>query len=675
MVLWQKDAHGYPVGVLSQKAGESQTSYATGVTWDPQGRLATWSGGDGVSTVMQFDDATGRLEHVLIGPGGSIENLTYEYRDDDLVETITDTNDGERTRAFTYDRMKRLWSASGPFGPNRTEATHCYRYDAIGNLERMDATLSGSSCTGGQVFQYPVPTADRPHGPLTVGGVAVGYDAGGNTTGLFGRTYTYNGVGRLTSVKAGSTTLGSFQYDGNDRLIEVTGGGETKGRPADDWEWWQTAQQSRLYVMLGGQVIAVHAEGFVASGGGGGGGCAALPLPAGLPPGSGLTLLLLYGFAAVALAHVGLRLSPERRLTALVALGTGSAFLVVFVVPPGLRPARAQATPGITYYHQDHLGSTVIVTGGPAATRVVYAPFGKVVAETAGGSTAAPDVGFTGQRFEASVGIYDYGARWYHPDVGHFLTPDALVPDAYDSQLLNRYAYVRNNPINKIDPTGNTPIGSGDGWDSGGGSESWYWYAYDPFSDPFQALLIDFVLEPPPPPPPPPHPVEELQFWMVGYEEVAAELAAQYDARRNIVLPGDEIAPSVAIAFFSGGVRTVLGVVRAGIEELLPAVGLLPSGRARGVREGVEQAAEHVYRHGYKYDPRIRARGVQDPKAHNFPYSFDDEILSTTPVRQPDGSMLYQMPGTLNDTDGFYQVGVNPETQTIFHRTFVGTKK
>ena len=162
---------------------------------------------------------------------------------------------------------------------------------------------------------------------------------------------------------------------------------------------------------------------------------------------------------------------------------------------------------------------------------------------------------------------------------------------------------------------------------------------------------------------------------MVGYEEVAAELAAQYDARRNIVLPGDEIAPSVAIAFFSGGVRTVLGVVRAGIEELLPAVGLLPSGRARGVREGVEQAAEHVYRHGYKYDPRIRARGVQDPKAHNFPYSFDDEILSTTPVRQPDGSMLYQMPGTLNDTDGFYQVGVNPETQTIFHRTFVGTKK
>lgn len=95
---------------------------------------------------------------------------------------------------------------------------------------------------------------------------------------------------------------------------------------------------------------------------------------------------------------------------------------------------------------------------------------------------------------------------------------------------------------------------------------------------------------------------------------------------------------------------------------------------ARGAREGVEEAAERAYKHGYKYDPRVRARGVQDPKAHNFPHSFDDEILRTTPVRQPNGSLLYRKPGTLNGKDGFYEIGVNPETQTIFHRTFVGTK-
>ena len=153
----------------------------------------------------------------------------------------------------------------------------------------------------------------------------------------------------------------------------------------------------------------------------------------------------------------------------------------------------------------------MIVTGGPTSTRVVYAPFGKVVAETAGGSTAAPDVGFTGQRFEASVGIYDYGARWYNPDVGHFLTPDALVPDAYDSQLLNRYAYVRNNPINKIDPTGNAPIGSGGISDDYLSSDPWADY-FGVFGgiDPYQAFFgASFVMTPPPPPPPPLDPLGE----------------------------------------------------------------------------------------------------------------------------------------------------------------------
>jgi hypothetical protein len=46
--------------------------------------------------------------------------------------------------------------------------------------------------------------------------------------------------------------------------------------------------------------------------------------------------------------------------------------------------------------------------------------------------------------------------------------------------------------------------------------------------------------------------------------------------------------------------------------------------------------------HSYTYHPRIRARGVEDPSAHNFPYSFDDEILATDPKVQKDGSLLYQ---------------------------------
>jgi RHS repeat-associated protein len=110
---------------------------------------------------------------------------------------------------------------------------------------------------------------------------------------------------------------------------------------------------------------------------------------------------------------------------------------------------------GVIYRHADHLGGTVLVMRADAAVleRVVYKPYGEVVA-TAGGSTDAPPFGFTGQRYEASIGIYDYGARWYDPGLGRFLQPDSLVPEPANPQSLNRYAYALNNPTNLIDPTG-----------------------------------------------------------------------------------------------------------------------------------------------------------------------------------------------------------------------------
>jgi len=93
-----------------------------------------------------------------------------------------------------------------------------------------------------------------------------------------------------------------------------------------------------------------------------------------------------------------------------------------------------------------------------------------------------------------------------------------------------------------------------------------------------------------------------------------------------------------------------------------------PSGLPR-LSDDVLAAADDVYQHGYDYHPRIRARGVEDPVGHNFPYSFDDEILNSTPVLQTDGSLLYQATGTLNGKEKIYEIAVNPDTNTIFHRT------
>ena len=50
--------------------------------------------------------------------------------------------------------------------------------------------------------------------------------------------------------------------------------------------------------------------------------------------------------------------------------------------------------------------------------------------------------------------MYDYGARWYDPQIGRFISPDTIIPDPGNSQSFNRYSYVQNNPIKYTDPSG-----------------------------------------------------------------------------------------------------------------------------------------------------------------------------------------------------------------------------
>ena len=64
----------------------------------------------------------------------------------------------------------------------------------------------------------------------------------------------------------------------------------------------------------------------------------------------------------------------------------------------------------------------------------------------------------TGQREEASLGLYYYGARWYDPHIGRFIQPDTIVPNPGDAQAFDRYAYVLNNPLKYVDPTGHQAV-------------------------------------------------------------------------------------------------------------------------------------------------------------------------------------------------------------------------
>jgi RHS repeat-associated protein len=51
-------------------------------------------------------------------------------------------------------------------------------------------------------------------------------------------------------------------------------------------------------------------------------------------------------------------------------------------------------------------------------------------------------------------GLYYMRARYYYPVLGRFTSRDPYVGNIYDPLTLNRYTYVENNPVNKIDPSG-----------------------------------------------------------------------------------------------------------------------------------------------------------------------------------------------------------------------------
>ena len=101
----------------------------------------------------------------------------------------------------------------------------------------------------------------------------------------------------------------------------------------------------------------------------------------------------------------------------------------------------------------DHLGSTALSTdsSGAVLSELQYMAWG----ETRFSSGEPPtDVRYTGQREQAEIALYYYRARWYDPALGRFAQADTIVPVAGDSQALDRYGYVVNNPVRFADPSG-----------------------------------------------------------------------------------------------------------------------------------------------------------------------------------------------------------------------------
>jgi RHS repeat-associated protein len=61
---------------------------------------------------------------------------------------------------------------------------------------------------------------------------------------------------------------------------------------------------------------------------------------------------------------------------------------------------------------------------------------------------------FTGKERDLETGLDYFGARYFSSAQGRFTSPDPLGGSLIDPQSLNKYSYVRNNPLTFTDPTG-----------------------------------------------------------------------------------------------------------------------------------------------------------------------------------------------------------------------------
>jgi RHS repeat-associated protein len=128
--------------------------------------------------------------------------------------------------------------------------------------------------------------------------------------------------------------------------------------------------------------------------------------------------------------------------------GTAGTLNTRFVYATGLDEPIVEVSSGgtKTFFHRDRLGSIIARTNnsGAVTQRYEYGPYGESAA------LSGTSFGFTGQRYDAESGLYNYKARYYSPVIGRFLQPDVI---GY-ADGLNLYTYVYNQPVNFSDPLG-----------------------------------------------------------------------------------------------------------------------------------------------------------------------------------------------------------------------------
>lgn len=139
---------------------------------------------------------------------------------------------------------------------------------------------------------------------------------------------------------------------------------------------------------------------------------------------------------------------------------SGSRSLKYIITPEG-RAVKIGSSWDYEYNLTDHLGNVrAVIHDGGSGTAVIiqerhYYPFGMEMSTLSTGTSTNKFL-YNGKEYENDfdLGWYDYGARFYDPELGRWHSVD---PMAEQGRRWSPYTYAFNNPMRFIDPDGMWP--------------------------------------------------------------------------------------------------------------------------------------------------------------------------------------------------------------------------
>jgi RHS repeat-associated protein len=141
-------------------------------------------------------------------------------------------------------------------------------------------------------------------------------------------------------------------------------------------------------------------------------------------------------------------------------------------LPGAIETRQGNGNSTVRYLHKDHLGSIDTITNeaGEIVEKLYFDAWGNkhrltvfndwsLDAQNAKALTLTDVLdltprGFTGHEHVDHAGIIHMNGRIYDPTLGRFLQADPNIQAPKNSQSLNRYSYVLNNPLSYTDPSG-----------------------------------------------------------------------------------------------------------------------------------------------------------------------------------------------------------------------------